>query len=63
MNGNVALALLILGYLIAFCVYVVADVNRLCEQQAEQDELEALWEDGTPSALTLEAMAATGRAE
>lgn len=52
MNGNVILALLILAYLIAFCVYLVADVNNLCDEQIEQDEL---WNDGYPSAETLEA--------
>lgn len=59
MNGNVLLALLILGYLVAFCVYVVADVNRLCEEQLAEDRhdalLDTLWTDEPPRAMTLEA--------
>lgn len=32
------LALLILAYLIAFCVYLVADITNLCREQLEEAE-------------------------
>lgn len=60
----IALALVILAWLLVGCAFLYWDICEQCRLQARQDELDELWDDdGTPSAVTLEAVQATASAE